>query len=67
MNQSSATASHHKGVTCLFCGQSTSLSIQSEQRHYAHPDEHRASIVRCHRCGKEAMYLPDEIVDFQAA
>jgi hypothetical protein len=57
----------HKGVICLFCGLSTSLSTQAEERRSAHPEEYRASIVRCHRCGKEAMYLSYEIVDLQAA
>jgi hypothetical protein len=66
MSQSIANAGH-KGVICLFCGQSTSLSAQAEMRHSANPGEHRASIVRCHQCGKEALYLADEIVDLQAA
>ena len=57
----------HKGVICLFCGRSTSLSAQAEQRHSANRSEFRASIVRCHQCGKEALYLSDEIVDLQAA
>jgi hypothetical protein len=57
----------HKGVICLFCGESTSLSNQAVQRHSANPHELRAWIVRCHRCCKEALYLPDEIVDLQAA
>ena len=66
MNQ---TLSHinHKGVICLFCGNSTSLSPQAEQRHSTRSGEARASIVRCHQCGKEAMYLPYEIVDVEAA
>jgi hypothetical protein len=61
--------SHHKGVICLFCGKSTSLSAQAEQRCSADPSwlAHRASLVRCHLCGKETLYLPEEIVDFQAA
>ena len=66
MNQTIASQ-RHKGVICLFCGQSTSLSAQAEQRRSEHPGEYRASIVRCHQCGKEAMYLSDEIVDLQAA
>jgi hypothetical protein len=57
----------HKGVICLFCGNATSLSVQAEQRRSANPGQYRASIVRCHQCGKEALYLPDEIVDLQAA
>jgi hypothetical protein len=66
MNQTLANQSR-KGVICLFCGLSTSLSAQAEQRHAAHPGEYRASIVRCRQCGKEALYLPEEIVDLQAA
>jgi hypothetical protein len=66
MNQTIENHSH-KGVICLFCGMSTSLSPQAEQRHAAQPGEYRASIVRCRQCGKEALYLPDEIVDLQAA
>ena len=66
MNQP-LTHSNHKGVICLFCGNSTSLSPQAEQRHATRPDEARASIVRCRQCGKEAMYLADEIVDVEAA
>lgn len=57
----------HKGVICLFCGKSNTLSAVAEQRHMARPDESLASIVRCHVCGKEALYLKQEIVDFQAA
>ena len=57
----------HKGVVCLFCGTCTSLSAQAQQRHAAHPDEHRVSIIRCQLCGKEAVYLSAEIVDTQAA
>jgi ribosomal protein S27AE len=56
-----------KGVICLFCGRSTFLSAHAEQRHVTHPEEHLTSLVRCHRCGKEALYLPQEIVDLQAA
>jgi hypothetical protein len=55
-----------KGVFCLFCGQSTSLPTPVERRQSAEPGS-RASIVRCRLCGKEALYLPEEIVDFQAA
>ena len=66
MTQTIANKSR-KGVICLFCGMSTSLSPQAERRYTAHPGEYRASIVRCRQCGKEAMYLPDEIVDFQVA
>jgi hypothetical protein len=58
-----------KGVVCLFCGQSTSLPAPLEWRRYERAAELGcgASIVRCHFCVKEALYLPEEIVDLQAA
>ena len=60
---------YHEGVVCLFCGKSTHLSAQAERRRSANPSEssYRASIIRCHLCGKEALYLPEEIIDFQEA
>jgi hypothetical protein len=60
---------YQKGVVCLFCGKSTHLSAQAERRHSADPSVsgYRASIIRCHLCGKEALYLPEEIMDFQKA
>lgn len=68
MSQSIAEGST-KGVICLFCGQSNSLRAPIEWRRPEHAAElgSRVSIVRCHVCGKEALYLPEEIVDFQAA
>jgi hypothetical protein len=61
--------SNHKGVICLFCGKSTHLPPQVERRLSASPAEsaYRPSILRCDLCGKEALYLPEEIVDLQAA
>ncbi len=61
--------SYHKGVICLFCGKSTHVPPQVERRRSANPPESgsRVSIIRCHLCGKESLYLPDEIVDVQAA
>ena len=58
-----------KGVICLFCGQSNSLPAPIEWRRPEQAADlgSRASIVRCHLCGKEALYLPEEIVDLQAA
>jgi len=58
---------YHKGVVCLFCGKSTHLSAQAERRRSANPSEasYQVSIIRCHLCGKEAIYLPGEIVDLQ--
>jgi hypothetical protein len=57
----------HKGVICLFCGQSTAISTRAEERCSANPEDHPVSIVRCHQCGKESIYLSTEIVDLQAA
>jgi len=63
----SLQVNHQKGVICLFCGQSTRLPAPAESRRLANPIESglRASIIRCHLCGKEALYLSEEIVDFQ--
>ena len=66
MNQTFAKHSK-KGVICFFCGHSTSLSAQAEQRHAAHAGEALTCLIRCHKCGKEALYLSEEIVDLQAA
>lgn len=65
MNPYNADAS--KGVVCLFCGLSTALPRETKERRSAHPDDHRASLIRCCACGKEALYLAEEIVDLQAA
>jgi hypothetical protein len=59
--------SYHRGVICLFCGKSTRLPAHAERRRSASPSEStfRASIIRCHLCGREALYLPEEMVDLQ--
>jgi len=59
--------SYHNGVICLFCGKVNMLPAQAERRQFASPAESglRASIVRCDLCSKEALYLFEEIVDFQ--
>lgn len=56
-----------KGVICVFCGLSTELPTETKERRSAHPDDHRASLIRCCTCGKEALYLAEEIVDLRAA
>jgi ribosomal protein S26 len=48
---------HHKAVKCLFCGIRTPLP---KSRLNA---EIRVSIVRCHRCGREAPYPEDKYID----
>ena len=57
----------HRGVICLFCGKPTLLPALTERRPSANRVEpgSRASIIRCHLCSKEALYLPEEIVDLQ--
>ncbi len=48
---------HLKAVKCLFCGIRTPLP-ESKLR-----AEIRVSIVRCHRCGREAPYPADKFVE----
>jgi len=57
---------HHKKVICLFCGTRTAVPVQTELR-CEHPLEFdgHLSIIRCHLCGKEAVYRFEEIFDFQ--
>lgn len=48
---------HHKAVKCLFCGIRTPLP-ESKLR-----AEIGVSIVRCHRCGREAPYPADKFLE----
>src|SRR5262249_6135985 len=58
---------HSKGVICLFCGNYAPLPARTAQRVESVPDSgYRGSIIRCESCGKEALYLGDEVVDFEA-
>jgi hypothetical protein len=59
MNQT-ADPKNRPVVVCLFCGLLTPVP---ENRFANNP---RISIIRCHRCGKEAPYPADEIVHGQA-
>jgi hypothetical protein len=58
-----------KGVICLFCGKPTQLPTPSEAARAANLADpgHRAAIIRCLQCGREARYLPEEILVFQDA
>ena len=58
---------HLKAVICLFCGNYTPLPVQAARRFESAPESgYRGSIIRCESCGKEALYLWDEIHDFEA-
>ncbi len=48
-----------KGVVCLFCGVQTPVANNFDR---STPKGHRASIIRCECCGKEAPYYPSEAV-----
>jgi hypothetical protein len=68
MNQSPEER-NQRSVICLFCGQSTAVPEQRERRRSETLAQRafRGSIVRCSSCSKEALYLAEEITDFQAA
>src|SRR5215469_3663465 len=46
-----------RAVVCLFCGLHTPVP------HNRSVNDPRVSIIRCRRCGKEAPYPADKIVD----
>ena len=57
------------GVVCLYCGKKMPLSVPMKRAIAAtvgSSSYHRVSIVRCTECGKEASYLPSEIVNLNA-
>ena len=57
------------GVVCLYCGKKMPLSTPMKRAIAAAVGSttHRhVSIVRCTECGKEASYLPSEIVNLNA-
>jgi hypothetical protein len=56
MNQT-AGRKNRRAVVCLFCG----LLTPVPETRLA--DDPRVSLVRCHRCGKEAPYPADKITD----
>jgi hypothetical protein len=57
----------NQAVVCVFCGNSTLLQAAAQRREGSDPGEPSSGlrIVRCSACGKEAVYLPEEIVDLQ--
>jgi hypothetical protein len=60
-----AAEDNSRGVSCLFCGNYTPLPVQTQQR-FANNEESgfKGSIIRCQSCGKEALYLAEEIFRF---
>lgn len=52
------------GVVCMFCGLKTPVSDLIGDR-YA-DCQITASIIRCGKCGKEAPYLQNQFVDYDA-
>jgi hypothetical protein len=57
------------GVVCLYCSAKMPLSAPMKRAMAAVGGSgfiHRVSIVRCTKCGKEASYLPSEIVNLDA-
>lgn len=48
-----------RAIVCLFCG----LLTPVPDNRFA--DNPRVSLIRCHRCGKEAPYPADKIIDSQ--
>jgi hypothetical protein len=59
----------NRSVICLFCGEATAVPEKTERGYSESLAERafRGSIVRCRFCSKEALYLAEEIIDFQAA
>ena len=56
------------GVVCLHCGVHTPLPVSTSRQLSAaaiRMSNPPVSIVRCHRCGKEAPYLAEEIIVFK--
>ncbi len=57
------------GVVCLYCGKKMAITTPARRAVAAGAgasSSSRVSIVRCSGCGKEASYLPSEIVDFES-
>ena len=63
---SSLQAKPHKKVSCLFCGIRTEVPAHADLRSVDAAElDGYVSIVRCHSCGKEAVYRSIEIMEFQ--
>jgi hypothetical protein len=59
---------HRKAVVCFFCGLNNLLPAPSshERASRVFTDSHSGlSIVRCHGCGKEAIYLAAEFIQLK--
>ena len=53
------------GVVCLYCGQKMAVKLSARRAAAGSAATSRVSIVRCGSCGKEASYLPSEIVHLE--
>jgi hypothetical protein len=56
------------GVVCLYCGKKMAITAPARRAVAAGAGTSsgsRVSIVRCSACGKEASYLPSEIVNLE--
>ena len=61
LSQKPETITHNE-VTCMFCGLPTPVPESGPIQFAGHVPRH-ISIVRCKSCGKEAPYLPGDIVE----
>jgi hypothetical protein len=57
MNQTAGPKS--RAVVCLFCG------LHTPAHENRSVDDPRVSIIRCQRCGKEAPYPSNRIIDVE--
>jgi hypothetical protein len=64
----------YRGVICIHCHQSTPLTPSAESKEQRHKDgaqlaEDEFAIfsnpLRCRACGKEAVYTPKDVSDFE--
>ena len=56
---------HPSEVKCLFCGQRTPGPMLVGVRRLPDTNEEtnfRVSVIRCHKCGKEAPYSSDHVI-----
>jgi Zn ribbon nucleic-acid-binding protein len=62
----SANEKQISGVLCLFCGMVTQVPDSVGDKVHSKGGVH-TSLVRCEQCGKEARYLPNEVIDIHHA
>jgi hypothetical protein len=62
----SADEKQISGVLCLFCGMVTQVPNSVCDKVHSKGGVH-TSLVRCEQCGKEARYLPNEVIDIHHA